>query len=69
MNLPEWDTVRLGLEDKDDLSGQEDSKHILAPEVSVMWFAGKQMEPSEKLSKYTGNNEKVTLKVKIEKVQ
>jgi len=64
--LPEWDPVRQGLEDEEDLSGTEESKWVLDPASAVLWFAGKPLERDQRMDKYTGKNEKVTLKARIE---
>jgi len=64
--LPEWDPVRLGLEDAENLQGTEDSKQVLDPASSVLWFAGKAMDRDQALSKYVGQNEKVTIKARVE---
>jgi hypothetical protein len=58
--------VRQNLEEKEDLSGQEDSKHVLDPASAAMWFAGKCMDRDHALDKYTGKNEKVMIKARIE---
>lgn len=64
--LPDWDSVKHALEDTEDLSGSEDSKHVLDPASSVLWFAGKQLDRDHPLSKYVGSNEKVTIKARVE---
>jgi hypothetical protein len=64
--LPDWDFVRQGLEDREQLGGTEDSKHVLEPESSLLWFAGKCMDRDQLLGKYTGSNEKVTIKARVE---
>jgi len=66
MGLPEWDVVRMNLEEREDLAGTEDSKHVLDPATSCLWFAGKCMDRDYPLSKYIGTNEKVTIKARIE---
>jgi hypothetical protein len=66
MGLPEWDVVRLAMEDQEDLSGQEDSKHVVDPESCLLWFAGKQMLRDQVMSKYVGKNDKCIIKAKLE---
>lgn len=65
MGLPEWDSVRAALEDNEDLAGQEASKFVLDAEKCVMWFAGKQMNREDPISKYCGKNEKCMVKCKM----
>lgn len=67
MGLPEWDVVRLNLEDAEDLSGQEESKYVLDEKTCSLWFAGKQMMRDEVLGKYTGKNEKCIVQCKFTK--
>lgn len=65
MGLPDWDTVKMSLEDNEDLAGQDASKYVLDPETSVMWFAGKKMARDQPVHKYCGKNEKCMVKVKL----
>lgn len=65
MGLPEWDPIRMNLEDTEDLSGQEASKYVLEPDTAVMWFAGKKMDRGQPMNKYVGKNEKCMCKVKL----
>ena len=67
MGLPEWDNVRLALEDNEDLSGTQWSKEHLDPETSQLWWAGKQMLPGKKLKDHIGKNEKTKIVGKIQK--
>lgn len=67
MGLPEWDPVRLEIEDNDNLAGMEDSKHVVDADTCVLWFAGKQLLRDQVLSKYTGRNNKCIIKAKLEK--
>lgn len=69
MGLPEWDSVRLCLEDKENLEGTEASKHTMPEDACYLWFAGKQMMRDEAttLGKYTGKNEKTTIKAKLQR--
>ena len=64
--LPAWDSVKQGIDDTEELGGTEDSKHVLDPASSALWFAGKCMDRDHILSKYVGTNEKVTIKARIE---
>jgi len=66
MQLPEHDAVRQCIEQREDLSQHEDGKLAVDESTAVLWFAGKPLERSQPLSKYVGNNEKVTIKAKLE---
>ena len=43
MGLPHHDTVRLELENCEDLSGTQESKLVIDPQRANMWFANKEM--------------------------
>jgi hypothetical protein len=38
------------------------------PATATLWFAGKNMERDQKLEKYSGRNDKTTIKAKLAKV-
>ena len=65
--LPEWDNVRLSLEDNEDLSGTQWATEHLDPETSQLWWAGKQMFPGKKLKDHVGKNEKTKIVGKLQK--
>jgi hypothetical protein len=65
--LPDYDVVKQGIDNKEELSGSEDSKYVLEPATAVLWFAGKQMDRTDSVGKYTGKNDKVVCKAKIER--
>ena len=65
--LPEWDNVRLSLEDNEDLSGTQWATKHLDPETSQLWWAGKQMFPGKKLKDHVGKNEKTKVVGKLQK--
>ncbi|PNH11745.1 hypothetical protein TSOC_001423 [Tetrabaena socialis] len=67
MGLPEWDPVRQGLEDKEELAGTSYAADDLPADVASLWFAGKQMLPEKKLSEYLGRHEKTKAVVKLHK--
>lgn len=64
--LPDWDPVKRALDDTEELGGTEDSKHVLDPASSSLWFAGKCWDRDHLVSKYLGSNEKTTIKARIE---
>ncbi|GIL57388.1 hypothetical protein Vafri_12633 [Volvox africanus] len=67
MGLPEWDPVRQGIEDKEDLAGTSYAADDISADVATLWFAGKQMLPEKKLSDYLGRHEKTKAVVKLQK--
>ena len=66
MNLPNHDPVMTCLNNEEDFSNEEDSKYVLDISKSCLWFAGKKLLREHKLSKYVGNNENCTIKVKLQ---
>lgn len=67
MGLPPHDPIREELENREDLSGTGDSKQVLEPAMTQLWFAGKELQCGEKLSKYLGNNEKTKVIIKVQR--
>jgi len=67
MGLPEWDHVRLALEDNEELEGEAIGADILDPNASQIWWAGKQMIEGKKLSDHLGKNEKTKVIAKLVK--
>jgi hypothetical protein len=65
MGLPEFDVVRQAIEGNESLAGTEASKYVLDVDTCSMWFAGKQMQRSQPLSKYLGKNDKCMIKAKL----
>lgn len=69
MGLPDWDWVRVCLEDKDDAAScaSQFGSDDLEAEGAQLWFAGKQMANEKKLSDYLGRHEKTKAVVKLQK--
>lgn len=67
MGLPEWDLVRLELENRQDLSGTSYAADELDPATSTLWFAGKQMLPEKQLKDFVGRQERTKAIVKLQK--
>uniref|UniRef100_A0A7S3QXZ8 Uncharacterized protein n=1 Tax=Dunaliella tertiolecta TaxID=3047 RepID=A0A7S3QXZ8_DUNTE len=67
MGLPEWDLVRLLLEDKEGDACTQYGHETLDPGSSTLWFAGKQMINEKPLSEYLGRHEKTKAVVKLQK--
>eukprot|EP00891_Asterochloris_glomerata_P003978 jgi/Astpho2/3978/fgenesh1_pm.00063_%23_11_t len=63
--LPEWDFVRQAIEGQEDLSGTSHADDDLDPERTTIWFAGKALVASKKLSDYLGRHEKTKAVVKL----
>ena len=67
MGLPEHDPVRTIIENRETYDGHAVSKELLDPDTALAWFCSKHMLRTEKLSKYSGNNEKTKITVKLTK--
>jgi hypothetical protein len=66
--LPEWDPVRLVLEDKFDFpANQADVYEYMDPKVTSLWWAGKELFKGKILSDYVGKNEKTKIVIKLQK--
>lgn len=65
MNLPDYDPVRMELEDREDLAGTQDSKLVLDPDEVVLWFANKELKAGNKLRDHLGKHEKTKVVVKL----
>lgn len=68
MNLPPHDTIRLEFENNEDLSGTHASLEVIDVALAQLWFSGKELQRSKKLSDYVGRNEKTKVLMKISKV-
>jgi len=67
MGLPEWDNVRLAIEDKEELEGSSLGQDIMDEDTAQLWWAGKQMMPENKLKDHVGKNEKTKIICKLQK--
>lgn len=65
--LPPWDASKLALEDKEELEGSSAIKDYFNPNDCSLWWAGKELQRTHKLSHYVGNNDKTKLIIKIQK--
>lgn len=68
MGLPPHDPIQMELENKEDLEGTQASLEVISFTEASIWFSGKEMQTSKKLSDYLGKNEKSKVIVKIQKV-
>lgn len=67
MGIPSFDPVQEIIDDNEDLSGSADSKEVLDPKTSTLWWAGKELKKDKKLSDYLGRNEKTKIIAKLQK--
>ena len=58
MGLPPTDPVRLELENCEELQGTQESKMVLDPAKTTLWFATKELTREKKLKDFLGKNEK-----------
>merc|ERR1719193_1609770 len=68
MNLPPYDPIRMELENVEDLRGTQESKEVLDPAHTILWFTSKQMTKDRKLKDYFGANEKTKVVVKLGRI-
>lgn len=67
MGLPDYDTVRQILEEREQLDGGAAALEVLDPEASSLWFANKEMQREKLLGEYVGKNEKTKVVAKLQK--
>lgn len=67
MGLPPHDTVRLELDNNEDLSGTQAASQVLGEIEVQLWWAGKELLRSKTLEDYIGKNEKTKIVVKLQK--
>lgn len=67
MGLPPHEAVKLMLEDKENLTGQQDAKMVIPEAEAELWWAGKQLQRSKRLGDFVGKNEKTKIVVKLQK--
>ena len=58
MGLPPTDPVRLELENCEELQGTQESKMVLDPAKTTLWFASKELTKDKQLNDFLGKNEK-----------
>ncbi len=68
MSLPPYDPIQMEFENKEDLEGTQAYLDVIPGDEASIWFSGKEMQPTKKLSDYLGRNEKSKVIVKIQKV-
>ncbi|KAL3320628.1 hypothetical protein Ciccas_000703 [Cichlidogyrus casuarinus] len=68
MGLPPYDPIRMEFDNEEELAGTQAEKEVIAQESATLWFCGKELLKSHKLSEYSGKNEKTKIVVKLSKV-
>lgn len=67
MGLPDYDTVRMILEDREQLEGGAASLEVLDADSTSLWCFNKELQREKLLSDYTGKNEKTKVVAKLQK--
>lgn len=66
--LPEWEPVKLVLENKHDWAGKEtDVAEYLDEKETSLWWAGKELVRGKLLRDFVGKNEKTKIVAKLNK--
>ncbi|XP_046849073.1 cilia- and flagella-associated protein 298-like isoform X2 [Xenia sp. Carnegie-2017] len=63
MGLPPYDPIKQEFENNEDLSGTQ----VLDKDTGQLWWAGKELQRSNKLEDYIGKNEKTKIVAKLQK--
>ncbi|OAF69360.1 hypothetical protein A3Q56_02900 [Intoshia linei] len=67
MGLPPYDPIQMEFENNEQLEGTQASKDVIEFEEAVLWWAGKELISTKKLSDFIGKNEKCKILVKLQK--
>jgi len=67
MGLPPHDPIKMELENREDLTGQQASKLVIPEHSMALWWANKELHDEKLLCDYCGKNERTKLGVKIQK--
>jgi len=67
MGLPPHDPIKMELENRKDLTGQQASKLVIPEHSMALWWANKELHDEKLLCDYCGKNERTKLAVKIQK--
>lgn len=67
MGLPPHDPILMEFENNEDLEGTQAMLDIIPHNEASIWFSGKEMVPTKKLSDFMGKNDKSKVIVKIQK--
>jgi len=67
MGLPEWDTVKLTIDDISGLEGTAAGESALEPDTAELWIASRMLDRHQKVSDRFGKNEKTKVIAKLQK--
>ena len=65
MGLPEYDPIKMELENRENLAGTQASKDVIESTQAVIWFSTKELQRDKKLEDYLGKNEKSKVIIKL----
>lgn len=68
MGLPPHDIIREEFDNTEDLTGTQASLEVIELSMASLWFCGKEMLRTKKISDYFGRNEKTRGVVKLQKI-
>ncbi|XP_063238499.1 cilia- and flagella-associated protein 298-A [Bacillus rossius redtenbacheri] len=66
MGLPPHETIRLELENSEDLTGTQASLEVLDAALAQLWFSGRELQRGKLIGDYVGRNEKTKVVVKLQ---
>ncbi|KAI0987204.1 hypothetical protein GJ496_004685 [Pomphorhynchus laevis] len=69
MSMPDFEIIWNEINNINSFENWKDSVNALPLNETCLWFGGKELQQSKKLSDYIGTNEKSTIIVKLQKVQ
>lgn len=64
MGLPRFDPVRMELDNAEELDASSE-REVIDPAEATLWFANRELDRGEPLSRYLGRNEKTKVVVKL----
>lgn len=67
MGLPEYEIVRIILEDKEEIGGTQSTADIVDPDTCTLWWAGKEFHRDQTVGDRVGKNEKTKIIAKLQK--
>ena len=66
MGLPEYDPIRMELENREDLSGTQGQKEVVDLAQATLWFSSKELTRGKKMKDFLGGaNEKSKVIIKL----
>ena len=67
MGLPEYDPIRVMIENEDALRGQPAGQDMLSEDMATLWWAGKEFHRDQTVGERVGRNEKTKIVGKLQK--